>query len=56
MSENKTNFDKFMDDIVKKENEKSEPQYSDEQNPWLIYRKRYSELPQNRIKYGKVDK
>jgi hypothetical protein len=50
------NLDKFMEKTLEKEKDKREPvKFSDEQNPWLIFRKKYSELPQNRITYGNND-
>jgi hypothetical protein len=50
------NLDKFMEKTLKKEQDKKEtPKYTDEHNPWLVFRKKYAELPQNRIVYGNND-
>jgi hypothetical protein len=45
-------FDKFMDEIVQKENVKTSDLINEsvEDTPQMKYQKRYSELPQNKIK------
>lgn len=46
-------FDKFMDEIVVKEAKKEEQAKDEEDTPQRKYVKRYRELPQNRIKFGR---
>jgi len=49
----KFNFDKFMDSIVKKEENINNKAYDTEENPQMKYQKKYSETYQNRIKVNK---
>ena len=53
-------FDKFIKDIIKRENqqrEKMENYVKDQEElPQRIYNKLYRELPQNRIRYTKKKK
>lgn len=46
----KFNFDKFMDNIVNKEEKINNKSYDIEENPQMKYQKKYSENHQNRIK------
>ena len=54
MSETYGNFDKYMDDIIKREEAAKDKQKayaeSHEDNPALEYNKLYRERPQNRIR------
>lgn len=54
MSENQDFvFDKFIDDIVKREDasKRSEPPQHEQNTPQREYIRRYRELPQNRTKW-----
>ncbi len=56
-NEDKVNFDKFMDDIVLQEERKRAAEKRGEDDhegttPQREYIKRYSETPDNRIRYG----
>lgn len=52
-NENEFEFDKFVEDIVKKEQRNIVvPQQEDNLTPQQEYNKRYRELPQNRTRWS----
>lgn len=46
-------FDKFMDEIILKEETTKKRQEDDKITPQREYAKRYRELPQNRVKFAR---